>query len=455
MMGNSEVIHADSYAPDTIAIDTQALVNGRAPKVQLIEMNISMTRQADDRAPQKLGSRLTDVKVVPIKDEESIIASQLSVKQQYELRRQMRNKNYTKRWKAYLEEENGSYEEADLQSGNDEKCEDEHEHATNTVRNPSRYLTALLRHDPDRQELIELFYHTKSPQIGACVETLQRMANPGKKRATYRGVDPPESERCSHCKTELNMQRPERLNAHLLNCTRQSRIKAQTQHIKAHFESSLRNCRWNDCGHSFRSQSAGTYSLHVTRHLESNRLQQCLWERCGFTAACYEDLALHVGIKHDVPTEWTTTTRRHYCYEHNFWLVSDQAWSDHLRQHLEDLNDFCGLIRNNGLIIVAAQCLFCLGDVNAPPHVRCAQYPDIFMLHKHMKSHLEHNTQLDTCPHPRCDDSLGSHEAFWQHATDIHGIPPFGPRRLKRKRSDTLEENDCVIESDLGAIKSQ
>ncbi|PVH92377.1 hypothetical protein DM02DRAFT_700065, partial [Periconia macrospinosa] len=274
MMGNSLTVHANYYAADLVAIDTQALVNGRQPNQQLIEMNICMNRQADNQAPHKLGTRLTDVKTKT--SECNVVAPLLSVKQQYEQRRRMRDKNYEKERKAYLREREGLYMEVDPESDNNNQCD-----VQSAIREPSRYLTALLKHDPDRQKLIDLFYTRSSASMGECVDTLQRMANPAKQRTVYRGVKRPE---------------------------------------------------------------------------------------------------------------------------------------------------------------VAAYCLFCLGDTAAPPHVRCAQHPDTFYLHKHMKKHLDDGLP-ETCPHPKCEDALVSKDNFWRHATEVHGIPPFSPGRVKRNRSEPSSDD--------------
>ena len=92
--------------------------------------------------------------------------------------------------------------------------------------------------------------------------------------------------------------------------------------------------------------------------------------------------------------------------------------------------------------MVAAYCLFCLGDTK-PLSVRFAQYHDVFDLHKHMKGHLANSGTPKACPHPICKDTLDSESDFWDHATSVHGIPPFGPRRITGKRKRTEDgDND-------------
>jgi hypothetical protein len=53
----------------------------------------------------------------------------------------------------------------------------------------------------------------------------------------------------------------------------------------------------------------------------------------------------------------------HYCFEHDGWYRSDQQWVQHLElYHLPEINNYCGLIRLDGVVVVAAHCLLCLAD---------------------------------------------------------------------------------------------
>jgi hypothetical protein len=164
-----------------------------------------------------------------------------------------------------------------------------------------------------------------------------------------------------------------------------------------------------------------------------------------------EGLSYHVSSKHGIPTEHTTYTFMQYCYEHNLWAKSERVWTSHLKHHhLNTLNDYCGLIRRGGVVVVAAYCLFCLGNLKETLHVRFAQHHDIFDLHKHMKAHTtELNALPAVCPHPRCEDHLESEADFWEHANSVHGVPPFGPRRIDRKRK-TPEDGHEDTQNALG-----
>jgi hypothetical protein len=148
------------------------------------------------------------------------------------------------------------------------------------------------------------------------------------------------------------------------------------------------------------------------------------------------DLSYYVSTAHGIPTEHTTHTFMQYCYEHNLWAKSERVRTAHLEHHhLKPLNDYCGLIRRGGVVVVAAHCLFCLGNEEKTPHDRFAQYPDTYDLHKHMKTHITELIALPTvCPYPLCETRIESEAHFWEHANSAHGIPPFGPQRINRKR---------------------
>ena len=225
------------------------------------------------------------------------------------------------------------------------------------------------------------------------------------------------------------------MHTHLLQCARRRRQKQQREHMMAQFVS-IRTCLWNNCYYRFTppGKSCGSYLSHVTDHLETNRAHQCLWDACYQSFDNLEDLSDHVSQDHGVPNKWTSHTGMHYCYEHDVWCHSNRMWDAHLRhRHLARLNDFCGLIKECGVVVVAAHCVLCLGDVQ-PLSVRFTQYHDIFDLHKHMMEHLTRGIPK-FCPHPKCRDPLTSESDFWNHATSIHGVPPLGPRRATQKRN--------------------
>ena len=210
-------------------------------------------------------------------------------------------------------------------------------------------------------------------------------------------------------------KRPARLNAHLLQCARQRLITEERAHMTRQFHEAVKTCQWLDCGFRFHRGTCGSYSIHVTEHLIRMKAHQCLWSSCYYQAKGFQELAYHLSHAHRVPNDWTMLTKMHYCYEHDEWCRSDQQWTQHItREHLTRMNDFCGLIRHAGVVMVAAHCLFCLGDVSLPITTRFTQFHDVFTLHKHMKEHSAERTDpLTVCPlHPRCTDPIDLDDAF-------------------------------------------
>ena len=182
---------------------------------------------------------------------------------------------------------------------------------------------------------------------------------------------------------------------------------------------------------------------HITDHLEANRAHQCFWNDYNQIVESQEELATHISKEQGIRIDWNTHTSIHYFYEHDVWCNSNRIWDAHLHfQHLQRLNEFCGLLKERGVGVVAAHCLFCLGDTKLFS-VRFAQYHDVFDLHKNMKGHLEKSGTLKACPHPICKDILDLESHFWDHATSVHGIPPFGLCRITGicKRTEDGDDN--------------
>jgi hypothetical protein len=277
-MGHTNTDMFQAYISHIVAIDTQSLVEGREPKTQLIESNTSMSIGTNNQAPHQPGTRLTDVSSLKrselIQDADGGDMKQLSNTQQCDLRRRLRHKMYMKERKDFFAKAEDAYDEVNP----DDEIEKD-KHITET-RTPSRYLQALLLHNTNRQKLIDLLYNQKSQSstiLRDCVEVLHKMADPARERTVYRGVELPKDGHCPHCNVKLNVARPEQMNRHLMNCSRQNRKEFKTKQMREAFETELQSCRWNDCGYRFKSRGPGSYSIHVTSHLASNRLHQCLW----------------------------------------------------------------------------------------------------------------------------------------------------------------------------------
>lgn len=231
------------------------------------------------------------------------------------------------------------------------------------------------------------------------------------------------------------------MNLHLLRCADQRRRREANDFMSSRF-AYVHWCHWNDCLFAFKNKKHETCLRHVTRHIAENKSHQCMWGRCHESFDSHEALAYHLSKKHSVPTEWTTLTNVRYCFEHNRWYRGNHVWDVHLRKtHLPELNDFCGLIRQGGAILVAAHCLFCIGNTTASLLDRFLQFSDVCVLHRHMKAHLVDAVYPLECPHTSCSTSLHTENLFWEHAVSVHGIPPLHAAQITGKRKSPCEDD--------------
>lgn len=202
-----------------------------------------------------------------------------------------------------------------------------------------------------------------------------------------------------------------------------------------------RLCRWNDCHYRFEG-NAEKCSRHVTNHLVGIESSQCLWVRCRESYDSHEALSCHVTEKHGAPDAWTKLTDIRYCFEHNLWCCSTVQWEKHLeRSHLPQLSDFCGLIRKNGAILVAGNCLFCIGNTEECLTSRFWQFFDAHSLRRHVENHLKNALYPFKCPHPSCSTDLHTADLFWKHAVSVHGIPPLHGTKITGKRKSPCEDD--------------
>jgi hypothetical protein len=179
------------------------------------------------------------------------------------------------------------------------------------------------------------------------------------------------------------------MNDYLLACTRRQRIAQAKLCMKQHFET-LDSCAWDNCNYRFRDKSIDAYTTYIDNHLKRMRLHYCLWSFCGRAFTSAQKLARHVSEAYDVPNAGTIPTKHYYCYEYDTWCLSQDLWRQHiLLDHFPHLNDYCGLLRIGGVVLIPALCLFCLGDGNRTLVDRFAQFPDVNKLHLHMKLHLD------------------------------------------------------------------
>ncbi|KAE8853123.1 hypothetical protein HRS9122_00115 [Pyrenophora teres f. teres] len=410
------------YISGIVGVDSQSMVYRREQKSELIDENTSMMLKRNLLAPMPPGSQLTDrlSRNADLTDGPVVTLPERTPSQEYALRRQSRKVAYRKQRGDFFDGKPLAPEYA--VTAPHQTASDSESTGSTPLRYPSRYLKALWKFEPERERIANLMYsysrNSVAPNNSTAIsrreiplsdilQPMTKLAHPKKERYVYQSAGPTEDNCCSVCGHQF---------------TKKQHIKDAREYMTRQFNF-INRCAWHDCNYSFRNKHCGSNSLHMTRHLKDMRSHQCLWNACRKIFKSHEELAYHVSEKHRVPNEWTTRTKIHYCFEH-------------------ELTNFCGLIRIGSVVVVAAHCLLCLGDINAPLPDRFTQFDSAFDLHKHMKKHLAQLPPLSECLHPHCQSSLDSEAEFWSHAEDVHGMPPFGPRRATGKRKMPEDLND-------------
>lgn len=228
-MGHTNNKIMQSYMSSVVGIDTQSVVHSRPQQTNFIESHTSMMSGRQLLAPKPPGAQLIDPSIrnkfgftakstdLP---HQSIAVADLSPTQQYELRRQSRKRMYHKQRETFFKDGTRDPSPVEL--------------STCLTRSPSRYLQALLKHEPDRQQAALLLYpdafsatvndedfldNSCSPTSTASssndrrnticlknlVEPLTRLARPARARYAYQDAEPTQDHRCSVCKDILKL----------------------------------------------------------------------------------------------------------------------------------------------------------------------------------------------------------------------------------------------------------
>jgi hypothetical protein len=229
MMGHSNDGIMLTYLANVVHVDIQSVVLGRPQRMDLIRSQASMMAERNLLAPKPPGAQLIDKasndrsafdEGVADKQLPSTVAfADLTPTQQYELRRQSRKSIYSKRREEFF-------------LGEAEHVRPCLDNSTCLSRSPSRYLRALLKHQPDRRRIASILYpdaypredenESTSEDHGTSVETqatvvalksvtsddilpsLIQMATPKKRRYAHRGAEPTADSRCPVCEDNLN-----------------------------------------------------------------------------------------------------------------------------------------------------------------------------------------------------------------------------------------------------------
>jgi hypothetical protein len=196
-MGHSDKDTVQHYVGGFTGLDGQAIVHGLEQRPHLYRDASSMMTNRNLFAPRPPGSFLTEVSFktadTPTALEEpvqvvSLVA--LSAAQKYELSRQSRKRAYQKCRSDFLEGK-GSAVRATAPN------------IPNQDREPSRYLSALLKFEPHRKAAVDLMFRndrlTSNLDFAEVLEPLIGMASTGRQRYVYKSAEPDEQNRCRDC----------------------------------------------------------------------------------------------------------------------------------------------------------------------------------------------------------------------------------------------------------------
>ena len=200
LMGQSGDAVFQTYMSAVVGFDTQSVMQDRPPLTALVETNQTMLLKRRTEAPHPPGSRLTDVSRNMYRltggNEEPV----LQLPADYKKRRQMRLQRYIKERKRFFREAEDSFVELDAGTN---PTKDE---PVFTDRKPSRYLEAVLKHDPDRQKVIEIMFHDSKYSLADLIEPLVRMCRTQRVRSNYMAVQEiTKGGYCPYCQKMLDM----------------------------------------------------------------------------------------------------------------------------------------------------------------------------------------------------------------------------------------------------------
>jgi hypothetical protein len=230
LMGHSNNKIMQSYMSSVVGIDTQSVVHGRPQQKDLIESHTSMMSGRQLLAPKPPGSRLIDASIrnkfgfttkPSDSAQDSVTVTDLSPTQQYEIRRHSRKRMYRKDRETFFADGMRDSSPVEL--------------STCLTRSPSRYLQALLKHEPYRHRAAIMLYsdafsenshrnavsdkelsedscssaglneEKKAIRLKDLVEPLTVLALPTRARYAYQDAELTHDNCCSVCKDKLKL----------------------------------------------------------------------------------------------------------------------------------------------------------------------------------------------------------------------------------------------------------
>ncbi|THV66362.1 hypothetical protein D6D28_08415 [Aureobasidium pullulans] len=444
------------YISSTSGVDTQSIMHDREPLQNLIDHLRSMANRHDPEAPIANGYRLTDPRRSRGSHLSSVEDSPLQPqatgnKRPFDIRRAQLKASLHRRRKEHCEKKNELHEfEEELESDPKEDvptkpADLENPYAIHRT-GPTTYLLSQLRYEPARASFIQFLSSSSKPTLAEAIAPLQALADPTPAPVHYPNAFPDEHNACTRCDRSLRKagSKP-KANRHLLACLKSNLAnQGEEEMLNSSAIKDLTACKWSCCSHSFKTSKLTGISEHLDGHVSKSQGAKCWWEECQVHAGDQSALEAHLLQQHGLPCASTLPTKVHYCYECSVWERTRASWESHCDVHLSCLHSmgpFCGQIVRHGLIVVAAKCVFCLGQLESSPDERFHQFADCFALHSHISNkHLTHVVDWPMeCPHPYCSHSTSCEDDFWLHLTRHHGIEPRNDRSKHTECTESLE----------------
>jgi hypothetical protein len=208
-MGHQHDDTMQFYVSGFVGIDSQAIVHGLEQRAELYKEASSIMANRNLLAPKPPGATLieptTYTMCAPMESDEELVEIvqqvPLTTKQQHELRRQMRGSAYRKKRRDFLNDQDVGVQDSRraeiLESG--------------PSRTPSRYLLALMKFEPERKTVVDLWFGDNDIEDTdrielpweAILQPLIKMASPLRKRYTYQSATPTKRNCCSVCSKDL------------------------------------------------------------------------------------------------------------------------------------------------------------------------------------------------------------------------------------------------------------
>lgn len=124
-------------------------------------------------------------------------------------------------------------------------------------------------------------------------------------------------------------------NRHRLACYMDRQSALQRDRMVSDSRATYDSCPWPSCPVPLSSFGLDRAAKHFTKHL--SRDSQCE------SVISATEMEQHILRNHSIPSLGTLPDVR-YCYECRYFCSNTPVWDQHCRQHLTDIDMFCGQV---------------------------------------------------------------------------------------------------------------